>query len=95
MGFRLPLARPQNLAPSTLLGSVLVSRSSERAELFFRLVAETQKKKGWVQCFQLVLRVCERKKKTREAAKVYRSLQVMRGVYFLLSRSAEYLDVLR
>lgn len=92
MGFRLPPARPQNLAPSTLLGSVLVSRSSE-SRAFFRLVAETQKK-GWVQCFQLVLRVCEKKKK-REAAKVYRSLQVMRGVYFLLSRSAEYLDVLR
>lgn len=63
MGFRLPLARPQNLAPSTLLGSVLVSRSSERAELFFRLVAETQKKKGGCNVFNLSCGSVKEKKK--------------------------------
>lgn len=56
-------------------------------------MAETQKKGG---CNVLNLS-CGSVKKKREAAKVYRSLQVMRGVYFLfvVSRSAEYLDVLR
>lgn len=88
-GFRLPPARPPKPRPlHTSRCSVLVSLSTEGAELFFGLWLK-HKKDG---CNVLNLSCGSVRKRDR---KVYRSLQVMRGVCYFLFILVSFCQVSR